>query len=106
MRLPTSLLLPLSPLLLLITTEAVLAAANDNVEKGECYYPMGSVADNYDYVPCGGENTTFSQCCITGNEQDSCLPNGMCAYTGKYDYRAACDNEDWENCPNPCPDGE
>ena len=76
-----------------------------------CYYPDGttgsdSLKNYYDFKPCNGENTTFSQCCYF-DEGDVCLPNGMCHNIPKgYKYRAACENKDWEGCQLVCPDGK
>ncbi|KAF7551800.1 hypothetical protein G7Z17_g4742 [Cylindrodendrum hubeiense] len=81
--------------LLLITGLVALAAA-------QCYYPDGSEASDRRYEPCGGINTTFSTCCVF-SEGEECLPNGLCMHPGHYDYRAACDNRDWEGCAAICP---
>ncbi|KAH7152504.1 hypothetical protein B0J13DRAFT_265844 [Dactylonectria estremocensis] len=68
-----------------------------------CYYQDGSAATDYDYEPCNGVNTTFRMCCHF-QWGDECLPSGLCMYPGQYDYRAACENQDWEGCPEICPD--
>ena len=91
--------LPLTLSLLFATTSAL------------CYYPDGttgsdSLKNYYDFQPCSGENTTFSQCCYF-DEGDVCFPNGMCHNVPKgYKYRAACENKDWEGCQLVCPDGK
>ncbi|KAF5680019.1 hypothetical protein FHETE_561 [Fusarium heterosporum] len=69
-----------------------------------CFYPDGSnAAKDYKYEPCGNSTTTFSTCCYFG-EGDECLANGLCSQPGKWDYRAACQNKDWSNCPEVCMD--
>ena len=69
-----------------------------------CYYPNGiNAAKDYKYEPCGNSTTTYSTCCYFG-EGDKCLANGLCNQPGKYDYRAACQNKDWSNCPEVCMD--
>ncbi|KAM5344193.1 hypothetical protein ACJ41O_012730 [Fusarium nematophilum] len=71
-----------------------------------CYYPDGSnAAKDYNYLPCSDTNTTYSTCCYFG-EGDTCLQNGLCNMPGKFDYRAACQNKDWSNCPEICMDTE
>jgi hypothetical protein len=77
----------------------------------KCYYPNGKPEQNfnYNYQPCGGQNTTWQQCCIPG--QDICTENGLCTHltnewAGAYDYRAGCTNADWSGCPQICLDGE
>lgn len=76
----------------------------------QCYYPDGFQGDPrlqnwYAYIPCGGQNTTFKSCCV--QNQDTCLPNGLCSFQGgKYDYRGACESQDWSGCPNVCRDGK
>ncbi|KAH7153975.1 hypothetical protein DER46DRAFT_687552 [Fusarium sp. MPI-SDFR-AT-0072] len=71
-----------------------------------CYYPNGiNAAKDYKYEPCGNSTTTYSTCCYFG-EGDKCLANGLCNQPGKYDYRAACQNKDWSNCPEVCMDTE
>ncbi|KAF4965734.1 hypothetical protein FSARC_6517 [Fusarium sarcochroum] len=71
-----------------------------------CYYPDGSnAAKDYKYEPCGNSSTTYSTCCYFG-EGDKCLANGLCNQPGKWDYRAACQNKDWSNCPEVCMDSE
>ncbi|KAM0190281.1 hypothetical protein ACHAPI_009532 [Fusarium lateritium] len=69
-----------------------------------CFYPDGSnAAKDYKYEPCGNSTTTYSTCCYFG-EGDKCLANGLCNQPGKWDYRAACQNKDWSNCPEVCMD--
>ncbi|KAF4338922.1 hypothetical protein FBEOM_7185 [Fusarium beomiforme] len=69
-----------------------------------CYYPDGSnAAKDYKYEPCGNSTTIYSTCCYFG-EGDKCLANGLCNQPGKWDYRAACQNKDWSNCPEVCMD--
>lgn len=76
----------------------------------KCFYPNGKPEQNfsYNYQPCGGKNTTWSQCCIPG--QDVCTPDGLCTHltnaVGAYDYRGGCTNADWSGCPQVCLDGE
>ncbi|EEU41724.1 uncharacterized protein NECHADRAFT_87726 [Fusarium vanettenii 77-13-4] len=69
-----------------------------------CYYPDGSnAAKDYKYEPCGNSTTTYSTCCYFG-EGDKCLANGLCNQPDRFDYRAACQNKDWSNCPEVCMD--
>ncbi|KAM6505706.1 hypothetical protein FSOLCH5_013879 [Fusarium solani] len=69
-----------------------------------CYYPDGSnAAKDYKYEPCGNSTTTYSTCCYFG-EGDKCLANGLCNQPDRFDYRAACQNKDWSNCPEICMD--
>lgn len=74
----------------------------------KCFYPNGKPEQNfsYNYQPCGGKNTTWSQCCIPG--QDVCTPDGLCTHltnaVGAYDYRGGCTNADWSGCPQVCLD--
>ncbi|PKK51232.1 hypothetical protein CI102_2748 [Trichoderma harzianum] len=74
----------------------------------KCFYPNGKPEQNfsYNYQPCGGKNTTWSQCCIPG--QDVCTPDGLCTHltnaVGAYDYRGGCTNADWSGCPQICLD--
>ncbi|UKZ54579.1 hypothetical protein TrVGV298_008388 [Trichoderma virens] len=74
----------------------------------KCFYPNGKPEQNfsYNYQPCGGQNTTWSQCCIPG--EDICTPNGLCTHltnaVGAYDYRGGCTNADWSGCPQVCLD--
>ncbi|UKZ80361.1 hypothetical protein TrVFT333_008119 [Trichoderma virens FT-333] len=76
----------------------------------KCFYPNGKPEQNfsYNYQPCGGQNTTWSQCCIPG--QDICTPNGLCTHltnaVGAYDYRGGCTNADWSGCPQVCLDDD
>ncbi|KAM0426021.1 hypothetical protein ACHAPT_008652 [Fusarium lateritium] len=71
-----------------------------------CYYPDGSnAAKDYKYEPCGNTTTTYSTCCYFG-EGDKCLPNGLCNQPDRWDYRAACQNKDWSNCPEICMDND
>ncbi|KAJ4317446.1 hypothetical protein N0V84_007354 [Fusarium piperis] len=82
---------------LLVTSLAASASAT-------CYYPDGSnAAKDYKYEPCGNSTTTYSTCCYFG-EGDKCLPNGLCNQPDRFDYRAACQNKDWSNCPEICMD--
>ncbi|KAH7127638.1 hypothetical protein EDB81DRAFT_764797 [Dactylonectria macrodidyma] len=81
--------------LLLVASLAALATAR-------CFYPDGSEATDREFEPCGGVNTTFATCCIF-SEGDECLPNGLCTGPGRYGYRAACESEDGEGCPDVCP---
>lgn len=90
---------------MLIRLILLTAAAAVTVVAQDCYYPEGNKATDYDFEPCGGENTTFASCCYFG-EGDICLGNGLCSYVGHYDYRAACQDKSWEKCQNPCPSGE
>lgn len=84
---------------------AVLGLVASSVSAA-CYYPDGSDANrDYNYQPCGDSNTTYSTCCYFG-EGDRCLQNGLCNNPGKHDYRAACQNKDWANCPQVCMDSE
>ncbi|KAJ3524460.1 hypothetical protein NM208_g12052 [Fusarium decemcellulare] len=82
----------------------VLVAAFAGSASATCYYPDGSnAAKDYKYEPCGNSTTTYSQCCYFG-EGDKCLPNGLCNQPDRFDYRAACQNKDWSNCPEVCMD--
>ncbi|KAM6511845.1 hypothetical protein FALCPG4_016838 [Fusarium falciforme] len=82
---------------LLVASLAVSASAT-------CYYPDGSnAAKDYKYEPCGNSTTTYSTCCYFG-EGDKCLANGLCNQPDRFDYRAACQNKDWSNCPEVCMD--
>ncbi|RSL47445.1 hypothetical protein CEP53_009919 [Fusarium sp. AF-6] len=82
---------------LLVASLAVSASAT-------CYYPDGSnAAKDYKYEPCGNSTTTYSTCCYFG-EGDKCLANGLCNQPDRFDYRAACQNKDWSNCPEICMD--
>ncbi|KAH8674932.1 hypothetical protein BGZ61DRAFT_536238 [Ilyonectria robusta] len=82
---------------------SLLAIANlTALTTARCYYPDGSEATEREYEPCGGVNTTFSTCCVFSDGEE-CLPNGLCTYPGHYDYRGACNNEDWEGCAEICP---
>lgn len=84
----------------------LLAAAVPLVLAQTCYYPEGNEATDYNYIPCDGVNTTFSQCCLL-EDGDRCLPNGLCYYGKRnYDYRAACSDKSWETCSDACPGGE
>ncbi|KAF2455927.1 hypothetical protein BDY21DRAFT_365141 [Lineolata rhizophorae] len=71
---------------------------------GECYYPDGSLATDFDYVPCTGG--TFQTCCVP-DDDELCLENGMCWYEGS-PYRATCQDQTWgsSNCPQFCLTGE
>lgn len=77
-------------------------------ESSKCFYPNGKPEQrfSYNYQPCGGQNTTWSQCCIPG--QDVCTPDGLCTHltnaVGAYDYRGGCTNADWSGCPQVCLD--
>ncbi|KAF4981150.1 hypothetical protein FZEAL_2984 [Fusarium zealandicum] len=83
-----------------------LTAALASVASATCYYPDGSnAAIDYNYQPCGDSSTTYSTCCYFG-EGDKCLPNGLCKQPDRFDYRAACQNKDWSNCPEVCLDSE
>src|SRR5438876_2185174 len=67
-----------------------------------CYYPDGSRARDYTYVPC--VNGTHSTCCIP-SEGDVCLSNNICFYTtGDYPFRGACTDSTWSSnaCPQFC----
>lgn len=90
------------PLWIPLTTVALLVSS----VSAACFYPDGSNANSdYNYQPCGDSNTTFSTCCYFG-EGDRCLQNGLCNNPGKHDYRAACQNKDWSNCPQVCMDSK
>src|ERR1700760_657620 len=58
-----------------------------SVGTNTCYYPDGSVANDYAYVPCTGSQ--YSTCC-NPSEGDVCLSNGLCYWQGHFPYRAAC----------------
>lgn len=67
-----------------------------------CYYPDGSEAKDYVYVPCNG--TGVGSCCIP-SEGDVCLSDGLCYYTSSpYVYRGACTDQTWKSssCPQYC----
>ena len=68
-------------------TTPLLALSFRSVASTSCYYPDGSLATDYDYVPCGTSGD--SACCIP-NEGDKCLSNGLCLFTSDYIYRGAC----------------
>lgn len=65
-----------------------------------CYYPDGSVAENY--VSCSDGNQ-ISHCC---SKESMCLTNGYCMATvGTYSLtRATCTDPSWpsDTCKNPC----
>ncbi|KAH7127637.1 hypothetical protein EDB81DRAFT_145630 [Dactylonectria macrodidyma] len=77
------------------------ASALATLVSADCFYPDGSLATNYNYQPC--TNTTYASCCYFG-EGDICLPNGLCDWPSHFDYRAACQNPDWSDCPEVCLD--
>ncbi|KAJ3533982.1 hypothetical protein NM208_g7744 [Fusarium decemcellulare] len=80
----------------------VLVAAIAGSAAATCYYPDGTDATaSFNYRPCGDTNTTYSTCCAF-DWGDECLPNGLCHWRGYSDYRAACQNKDWTNCPDVC----
>jgi hypothetical protein len=66
---------------------ALFALAFRIVAGTSCYYPDGSLAVDYNYVPCA--STGVSACCIP-DEGDKCLSNGLCLFTSDYIYRGAC----------------
>jgi hypothetical protein len=71
--------------------------------KADCYYPNGSNATDYTYVPCKG-GSGVSSCCIP-SEGDVCLSNGLCYYDhGSYPFRGACTDKSWKSpsCPTWC----
>jgi hypothetical protein len=68
-------------------TAALLALSFKVVVGTSCYYPDGSLATDYVYVPCGSSGE--SACCIP-DEGDKCLSNGLCLFTSDYIYRGAC----------------
>ncbi|KAJ9156760.1 hypothetical protein NKR19_g4189 [Coniochaeta hoffmannii] len=67
-----------------------------------CYYPDGSVAGTYSWVPCKGTGTA-SACCIP-NEGDVCMADGLCNWVGHYYFRGACTDKTWQdpNCAQVC----
>ncbi|KAF4966328.1 hypothetical protein FSARC_5956 [Fusarium sarcochroum] len=81
------------PLLIFALVQTVLAQ--------KCYFPNGKQAPAK-YKPCSSRNTTYSICCST-SQDDQCLKNGLCSWSGHYDYRAACTSDDWSDCQEICP---
>jgi hypothetical protein len=102
-RAPTKMMPSLSRERLLFLSLALVHSASGDTQ---CYYPDGSKAVNYRYVPC--TNDTFSACC-NPNEYDICQPNGLCWWPGGSSlYRGACTDPTWQspNCPKACRDGQ
>lgn len=74
-----------------------------------CYYPDGTVADDFNYQPCSGASGgTYTSCCVP-EEGDICLSNGLCYFPsrpprGNYIYRGACTDQSWSNpaCAQSC----
>jgi len=72
---------------LLVLALAVLLCGTHVLSSSQCYYPDGSLATDYPYIPCTGSQ--FASCCNAA-EGDACLSNGLCSWPGNYPYRAAC----------------
>ncbi|OIW26991.1 hypothetical protein CONLIGDRAFT_717166 [Coniochaeta ligniaria NRRL 30616] len=67
-----------------------------------CYYPDGSVAGSYNWVPCKSTGTA-STCCIP-SEGDVCMEDGLCNWVGYYYFRGACTDQTWQDpsCAQVC----
>jgi hypothetical protein len=82
----------------------LLATSGVRLGRGQtCFYPDGSAADDLEYEICGDEDTIFSSTCCDIGRGDVCRRNGLCSYTGNYDYRGACSSENWDQCQDICP---
>jgi hypothetical protein len=83
----------------LSASQALIGRGSGN--STQCYYPDGSLAVDYDFVPC--TSTGVSACCVLG-EGDVCMPDGLCNWTGHYLYRGSCTSESWDStdCPDYC----
>lgn len=71
-----------------------------------CYYPDGSVAGTYTWVPCKSTGTA-STCCIP-SEGDVCMADGLCNWVGHYYFRGACTDSTWQDpsCAQVCQGGQ
>lgn len=71
-----------------------------------CYYPDGSVAGTYTWVPCKSTGTA-STCCIP-SEGDVCMADGLCNWVGHYYFRGACTDKTWQDpsCAQVCQGGQ
>lgn len=79
----------------------------------QCYYPDGSIPQDYVWEPCSG--ALYSSCCVP-SEGDVCQENGLCYYPDVSNdggfgtlYRGTCTDRTWTDAAcktNVCVSGE
>ncbi|KAK0654715.1 hypothetical protein DIS24_g5145 [Lasiodiplodia hormozganensis] len=96
----------------LVSTVMTKAAVATATGAATCYYPDGSKATDYQYVPDPNATTvSFRSCCIP-SENDTYLDNGLCYFPvnpstpshGNYIYRGGCTDQSWRSdaCASKC----
>ncbi|KAF4538134.1 uncharacterized protein LTHEOB_11082 [Lasiodiplodia theobromae] len=96
----------------LVNTAMTKAAVATATGAATCYYPDGSKATDYQYVPYPNASTvSFRSCCIP-SENDTYLDNGLCYFPvnpstpshGNYIYRGGCTDQSWRSdaCASKC----